>query len=147
MEFASEAQKQCYERIVPWLREVFGGAALVREDRPVIGVARGSAFAQVGVFPWGDADAIITTRAYVVADADLNEELLRFLLHENGGMHFGAFGIDDDGDIFFEHSIVGSTCDKKEIEASVTAVVRAADDYDDLIVARWGGRRALDQAR
>lgn len=147
MEFETDAQKDCYEKITPWLKDLFGGTALTRGDRPVIGVARGSAFAQVGVFPWGDSDAIITTRAYVVADIELNAELLRFLLHENGGMHFGAFGVDDDGDIFFEHSIVGSTCDKKEIEASVTAVVQTADEYDDRIVARWGGRRALDQVR
>lgn len=146
MEFQSESQRKCYERVTPWLRELFGGTALTRGDRPVVGVAHGSAFAQVGVFPWGD-DAIITTRAYVVAGAELSAELMRFLLHENGGMHFGAFGIDDEGDIFFEHSILGSTCDQKELGTSVVAVVRTADEYDDRIVERWGGRRALDQPR
>lgn len=146
MEFETGSQRQCYEKVMPWLRELFGGTALTRGDRPVIGVARGSAFAQVGVFPWGE-DAIITTRAYVVADIDLTAELMRFLLHENGGMHFGAFGVDDEGDIFFEHSILGSTCDQKEIEMSVVAVVTTADEYDDRIVERWGGRRALDQPR
>lgn len=146
MDFQTEPQRACYERVTPWLRELFGGTALTRDDRPVIGVAHGSAFAQVGVFPWGE-DAIITTRAYVVADIDLTLDLLRFLLHENGGMHFGAFGVDDDGDIFFEHSILGSTCDKRELETSVVAVVETADRYDDRIVERWGGRRALDRPR
>jgi hypothetical protein len=107
----------------------------------------GSAFAQIGVFPWGDDDALITTRSYVVTGIELTAELMRFLLHENAGMRFGAFGIDEDGDVIFEHSIVGSTCDQRELESSVTAVAATADEYDDRIVSRWGGERALDQIR
>lgn len=147
MEFETEAQKACFEKVAPWIAELFGGSVLRNPDRPVLGVLEGSAFAQVGVFPWGAGDATITTRAWVVTDIELGEELLLFLLRENGGMHFGAFGVDDEGDIFFEHSIVGSTCDRKELESSVVAVLRTADEYDDRIVARWGGRRSLDQIR
>jgi hypothetical protein len=40
---------------------------------------------------------------------------------------------------------VGSTIDKKELEASVIAVLEIADKYDDEIVKRWGGKRALDK--
>ncbi len=98
----------------------------------------------MGVFAWGD-ETMITTRAYVVTGAELTPKLARYLLYQNGGMHFGGFGVDDDDDIFFQHSIVGSTCDRKELEASVVAVLRTADEYDDRIVERWGGQRALDQ--
>ena len=147
MEFQTEAQQECFDKVAPWVKELFGGSVLRNPERPVLGVMEGSAFVQVGVFPWGDADATITTRAWVVAGAELTRDLLAFLLRENGGMHFGAFGIDDEGDIFFEHSIVGSTCDRKELEASVTAVLRTADEYDDRIASRWGGKRALDEIR
>lgn len=147
MEFETEAQKICFEKVAPWITELFGGSVLRNPDRPVLGVLEGSAFAQIGVFPWGGEDATITTRAWVVTDVELSDELLLFLLRENGGMHFGAFGLDDEGDIFFEHSIVGSTCDRKELESSVVAVLRTADEYDDRIVERWGGRRSLDQIR
>ncbi len=147
MDFQTETQRQCFEKVAPWVKEIFGGSVLRKPDKPILGVMHGSAFAQIGVFPWGDDDAIITTRAYVVTGAELSQDLLRFLLKENAGMHFGAFGIDDEGDIIFEHSIVGSTCDQRELEASVIAVARTADDYDDRIVERWGGERALDQVR
>ncbi len=147
MEFETEAQKACYEKVGPWVRELFGKLASRRDDRPVIRILQGSAYAQVGVFAWGESDAIITTRAYVVSGAMLTPEMMYYLLRENEGMPFGAFGVDKDGDILFEHSIVGSTCDKKELEASVIAVLRTADEYDDQIVERWGGRRALDQLR
>jgi hypothetical protein len=45
----------------------------------------------------------------------------------------------------FSHSIFGSTCDKNELKAAVMAMVVTADFYDDVIVARWGGQRALDR--
>lgn len=147
MEFETQAQKACYERVAPWVTDLFGGSVLRKADKPILGVMHGSAFAQVGVFPWSDDDAIITTRAYVVTGTELTPDLMRYLLEENAGMRFGAFGIDDEGDIIFEHSIVGSTCDQKELESSVIHVARTADEYDDLIVARWGGERALDQIR
>jgi hypothetical protein len=147
MEFQTQAQRACYETVAPWVTDLFGGSVLRKPDKPILGVMHGSAFAQVGIFPWGDDDAIITTRAYVVTGTQLTAELMRYLLEENAGMRFGAFGIDDEGDIIFEHSIVGSTCDQKELESSVIHVARTADEYDDKIVARWGGERALDQIR
>jgi len=147
MEFKTEAQKKTYEQVVPWMKELFGEFAMVRQDAPVIGVVVGSAVAQVAVTPWGEDDSSITVRAYVVSGAELTEDLMYFLLKENDTMRFGAFGIDDDKDIFFEHTIVGSTCQKNELKASVLAVVLTADRYDDQIVARWGGQRAVDRMR
>lgn len=145
MEFKTSAQKACYEKIVPWAKELFGEFAQAREDAPVFGVMAGSAMVQVAVLPWGDDDATITARAYVVSGAELTPDLMHYLLRKNDDVRFGAFGVDNDGDIFFEHTIVGSTCDKEELKASVMAVVLTADKYDDEIVARWGGQRALDR--
>lgn len=145
MEFRSAAQKACYEKIVPWMKELFGEFVMLRNDAPAMAVVVGSAIAQVGVIPWGNDDATINTRAYVVTGAEATPELMHFLLRETDNMRFGAFGLDSDDDVFFEHAIVGSTCDKPELKASVMAVVVTADQYDDKIVARWGGQRALDR--
>ncbi len=60
-------------------------------------------------------------------------------------MRFGAFGVDQDNDIFFEHTIVGSSCDKDELKASILAVVYTADQYDEQITQKWGGQRAVDR--
>ena len=147
MEFETKPQEEVYNRVLPWISELFGGSVLRKPDAPVVGVMYGSAFAQIGIFSWGEHDAVITTRSYVVTEVELTPELMRYLLHENLGMRFGAFGIDDEGDIIFEHTIVGSTCDQKELESSVVHVARTADEYDDIIVEKWGGERALDQIR
>ena len=47
--------------------------------------------------------------------------------------------------VTFEQNIVGSSCDKNELKASVMAVVGTADKYDDEIVSRWGGKRSADR--
>lgn len=144
MEFQNEVQQQVYERIGPWLTELFGEAAKPRTDLPAFGVRGDSGYVTVYVWPWGEDEAYVLTRAYVASGAKIDEDLLRFLLHKNTEFTFGAFGLDDDGDILFEHSIVGSRCDLEELRASVRAVLYTADKYDDEIVAKWGGRRALD---
>ena len=145
MEFKTDAQRVCYEKTVSMMEELFGEFVEVRTDAPLILVTVGSALARTGIFPWGKHDAAIRTRSYVVADAEITPELTRYLLGENTRMNFGAFGIDDDDAIIFEHTILGSRCDKEELKASVMAVVMVADQYDDEIVTRWGGRRALDR--
>ena len=146
MQFETEGQKECYEKILPWMKELFGIYLKVREDVPSFGVIVGSAYTQVGVYPWGKNEATITTRSYVVTNINIVEDLMDYLLHENDRMRFGAFGLDSDNDIFFEHTILGSTSDKEEIKSSILAVVYTADEYDDIIRQRWGGERAIDRS-
>lgn len=145
MEFLSQAQKECYEKVAGWMKELFGSLSMAREDAPVFGVVIGSALAQVGVSPWGEDNATITTRAYLVTDVELSSDLMLFLLQENERMRFGAFGIDQGNDIFFEHTILGATADITELRSSVLAVVYTADQYDDNIIDRWGGTRMLER--
>lgn len=145
LKFETTAQKACYEKVVTWMQVIFGKCPCARQDVPGLGIFIGSALVEVLVFPWNIDDAIINTRSYVVVGAELTPDLLRYLLEENAKMIFGAFGVSPDSEILFEHSIVGSTCDLKELEASVKAVMEIADAYDDRIVDRWGGKRALDR--
>lgn len=147
MEFQSPVQQQCYEKTKTMMKELFGEFAVPRDDAPVVGILLGSALAQTAVYPWGNDDAVICTRAWVVQNAEMTPDLMKYLLLKNNGMRFGAFGIDDEDDIFFEHSIVGSTCDKEELKGSVMAVITTADQYDDEIVGKWGGQTALDKMR
>ena len=147
MRFESSAQKACYEKILPWMQEMFGDFAGQRKEVPEFGVLVGSAFAQTSIYPFGESDAVISTRAYVVTGAELTADLMHYLLRENDRMTFGAFGLDEEGDIFFEHSILGATADKEELKSSVSSVVLIADEYDDNIVEKWGGKRAIDRVR
>ena len=145
MEFESDVQKQVYEKVAGFMKDVFGEQVQARPDRPVFLFQVGSSMTHIVIAPWGNDEAVVMVRSYVVYQPDLVPELLSFLLRENDSKRFGAFGIDKDGDIFFEHSIVGSTCDKAELKASVMAVVWTSDQYDEQITQRWGGMREVDR--
>ncbi|WP_448380454.1 T3SS (YopN, CesT) and YbjN peptide-binding chaperone 1 [Gloeomargarita sp.] len=145
MLFESAPQQACYEKIRPWMQELFGDKVQIREDLPIFIIPRGSAYAAVEVLPWTEDDAIVCTWSYVVKGAELKPELLQYLLRKNTEIPFGAFGIDEDGDILLEHAIVGSTCDRKELETSAKSIMEMADRYDDEISALAGGQRAADR--
>jgi hypothetical protein len=145
MEFKTPAQQGIYEKLRPLVTELFGEMATAREDRPAFGIQFGSAWVQTWVSAWGDDDATITTRAWLTTGTELTIDLAKFLLNANDDMRFGAFGIDKDGDTFFEHTILGSTATKAELKASIRAVATTSDDYDDDIVARFGGTRMADR--
>lgn len=145
MEFKTEAQKAHFEKIGQYMKELFGEMTGTRDDYPGYYLLMGSALVNVFILPWGDNETVVNCRAYVVTGAERTPEMLEYLLRENYEMRFGAFGLDKDGAVTFEQNIVGSTCDKNELRASVMAVLGTADQYDDQIVARWGGKRASDR--
>jgi hypothetical protein len=145
MEFKTPAQQAIYEKVRPLVSELFGEMASVRDDRPTFGLQFGSAWVQTWVSAWGDDDATITTRAWLTTGTELTVDVARFLLTANDDMRLGAFGIDKDGDTFFEHTILGSTVTKVELKTSIRAVATTADEYDDEIVSRFGGIRMADR--
>lgn len=145
VKFETETHKAIYEKIGQQLKELFGDFASARDDYPSYYLTMGSAVVHAGVMPWGDKDAIVNVRSYVVTGAEKTPELLEFLLRQNYDMRFGGFSMDSDGDIVFEHTIVGSTCDKNELRTSIMAVISTADEYDDQIMSRWGGKRSMDR--
>ena len=129
----------------PGMDDLFSGSVVLFDDEPLFIINLGSAVASTRVIPWGEDDALITTRSYVVTNIEITPELAYYLLRENNEIYFGRFALDPENDIVFEHSLVGSSCDRVELKHSVMTVVRLADTYDDQIVARWGGKRALDR--
>ncbi|NJL86772.1 MAG: YbjN domain-containing protein [Leptolyngbyaceae cyanobacterium SM1_1_3] len=145
MEFKTAAQEACYKRVDPWMHELFNESVVTFEDEPLFIINLGSAVASTRVIVWHEDEALVTTRAYVVTDIEVTPDLSYYLLRENNSIYFGRFALDSENDIVFEHSLLGSTCDRDELKHSVTTVIELADNFDDEIVARWGGKRALDR--
>jgi hypothetical protein len=147
MTFQTDAQRKTHADVSKWMQELFGEAVQEIPDRPAFIVPLGSSLTQVVVLPWGSDDALIRGIAWVVQGAEVTEDLLLHLLRMNNKFRFGAFGLDDDDDIFFSYSIVGSTADKEEVKALAMAVASTADGEDDEIVRRWGGMTAIDKLK
>lgn len=145
VEFANEAQRTTYDKVAGLLREEFGRQAIAYEDRPGFAIKTGSAITAVYIEPIGDHQSCVRVLSWVVTGAEQSPELHVFLLRSNLGMRFGAFGIDDGGDIMFTHALHGETVTHDALMFSVYGVAQVADDMDDEIVQRFGGQRAVDR--
>lgn len=143
MEFRNEMQKNVYVMVASWFEpDVQAGAIERNAERPSFVMRNGSTAMTISVMPYGDDEAVINVCGWVVKGAKVSPELMQFLLNTNRDLYFGAFGLDTKNDfVTFEHSIIGSTCDKKELYTSMQAVISTADKYDDAIVEKFGGAR------
>ena len=147
MEFASEIHNSCYERVAGYMKDLFGEFARPNDKTPTFGISSGSVYVQVGIYPRGNEDAYVNVWAWIVMGPERTPELMAYLLKLNTTLRYGSFGMDDAGDILFKHSVRAIGCDKDQLRNSINAVMYTADEEDDKIVARWGGRRASDPAK
>jgi len=145
MEFQTEAQKKVYEKVGQIMRDEFGKTAQARDDAPSFVLRHGSAYVQVTIIPINEQYTTVRAHSWVVTGVENTPELLQFLLKENLNMRFGAFGIDDVGDICFTHAILGETLEAPALMYTLMGVASVGDDYDDKIVGRFGGQRAVDR--
>jgi hypothetical protein len=120
-------------------------------DERLYVVKQGSSYVMISVVPSGPKSkttdrALVRVVAQVVAGVRPEASLFRQLLILNGQLRFGAFAYIPDGNlIMFGHSILGGdTMDDKELVATVHDIALVADEYDDRIVARYGGARMQD---
>jgi hypothetical protein len=114
-------------------------------------VKQGSSYVMISVIPTGpksrhDDRAVVRVVSQVVSGVTPEASLFRQLLILNGQLRFGAFAYVPDGNlILFTHSILGGPqMDDRELVATVHDVALVADEYDDRIVARYGGARMQD---
>lgn len=149
MEFGNEMQKNVYAMLLSWFgNDIRAGAIQQIQDHPVFLLQQGSTIVQVTVSPVGEGEAVITVGARVVTGAQITPELMLFLLSHNSSTLFGAFGVDaENSTITFDHSIIGSTCDQKELLTSISSVAETADKFDDLIIEQFGGKSALGMVK
>lgn len=147
MDFANKAHEEIYKKVADWMKELFGMFVQPMPDAPVFVLAQGDTLVQIAVIPWADDDATVSIRSYVVSDAEMTSDFMHYLLRENESFRFGAFAIDSEDDVFFEHTIVGSTLDPEELKASVFAVTGTSDRYADEIIPRFGGTKFVDKMR
>jgi hypothetical protein len=120
------------------------------EDRLYV-VKQGSTYVMITVVATGSKPhpndrAIVRVVSQVVSDVRPDPSLFRQLLILNGQMRFGAWAFAPEGNlVLFCHSILGGPdMDPHELVATVRDVALVADEYDDRIVARYGGARMQD---
>ena len=145
MSLPDQVVEECYERTAMLLEQIFGEDVRREEDQRAFTVWRGgSTFARITVHAMTGYHSAVLVDAPVVFDVEPSEELCRFLLEANEGLLFGGFALTQDSAVIFRHSILGDSMDPDELAASVSLVLATADDYDDRLVERFGGRTAVE---
>ena len=143
MQFAHPQQEETYRRVEEYLLEFFDDP-FHDEENGHFYVRYGSTVLEISVDPYGPKEAVVKIMSYCVQGAEVDEKLLKNLLELNHNLVFGAFSVVGD-DVFFSHSLFGRTLEARDLLGAIAAVADIADEYDDRIVARFGGQTALER--
>jgi hypothetical protein len=143
MDFEHDIHRETFERTEEYLAELFDEPLHDNESGHFY-VQYGSTVLEISVEPYGPEDSVITIMAYCVQGVDRDENLLLGLLEMNHHLPFGAFSLVED-DIFFSHSLFGRSLERRNLLGAIAAVATISDDYDDRIVAKYGGQTALQR--
>ncbi|HEX2254302.1 MAG TPA: YbjN domain-containing protein [Thermoanaerobaculia bacterium] len=145
MQFEHEVHEETYRRIREYLPEFFEDLYHDEEDGHVY-VRYGSTVLEVSVDAYGPKEAVVTIMSYCVQGVEVDEELLTALLELNHARPLGAFSLVDK-DIFFSYAMLGRDLQPRTLLSAIAAIADTADEYDDMLVARFGGQTALERIR
>lgn len=139
----SPADQETFDKLKEYLGELFDEPYHDPENDHFY-VRYGTTVLEISVEPYGSEETMVVIMSYCVQDAEVEEELLAGLLELNHRIPCGHFSVVGN-DIFFAHSLFGRSLDPRDLLRAITAVATIADDYDDRLVARYGGQTALER--
>lgn len=143
MRFENEVHRETFERVREYVDDLIDEPYLDEESGHFYG-RFGSTVLEISVDPYGPEEAVVRVMAYCVQGAQVDESLLEGLLELNHSLPVGGFSVVGD-DVFFSHSLFGRSLEPRNFLGTMAAVATVADDYDDRIVAEYGGETALER--
>ena len=141
--FEHTIQEETFRKVKEYLGELFEDPYHDPENDHFY-VRYGTTVLEISVEPYGPEEAMVTIMSYCVQDVEVEDDLLLGLLELNHQLLCGSFSVVGN-DIFFAHSLFGSSLEPRDLLRAITSVATLADDYDDRIVARYGGQTALEK--
>jgi hypothetical protein len=141
--FQHAVQEETFNKVREYLDELFEEPYHDPENDHFY-VRYGTTVLEISVEPYGPDEAVVTIMSYCVQDVEMQEDLLVGLLELNHQLPCGSFSVVGN-DIFFAHSLYGKNLEPRDLLRAINSVATLADDYDDRIVAKYGGQTALDK--
>ena len=141
--FEHTIQEETFRKVKEYLGELFE-EPYHDPDNDHFYVRYGTTVLEISVEAYGPEEAMVTIMSYCVQDVEVEDDLLLGLLELNHQLLCGSFSVVGN-DIFFAHSLFGSSLEPRDLLRAITSVATLADDYDDRIVARYGGQTALEK--
>ena len=146
MHFENDNQAETYKSVKVYLAELFDQDVYNEDESGHFYVRYGSTVLEISVDPYGPEEVMVMVMAYCVQGVEIHEDLALGLLELNHTLPFGAFSLVGT-DIFFSYAVFGRDLKRQNLLNAIAAVANVSDDYDDKIVAKFGGERALDRIR
>lgn len=95
-----------------------------------------------------DAFSIVNVYAPVLRAVVLTPDVYKYVAEVSDSYTFGhvVLRTDEDGagSLYFVHRVLADYLDLEELQRSVLAVASTADELDDQLMARFGGKRFID---
>jgi hypothetical protein len=130
------------EKVQRIISSKFGSVRLDEDGRIVFPYE--SAMLFVSIKSFGKDGVRVTFVVPMVKNLRISNELCRWVAIEGQKTLFGSCRLDDsngenDGWVFFEHSILGDDLDESELLNALVLVAAGANDLDNQIYDRFGG--------
>lgn len=128
------------------LADALGSVEINREGAFV--VRHESTVTFVEVFPINeteDADIVVRVVCPMVTAVNMTADVMRWVAIEGQQFHFGSCYVNPDTDsstgwIYFRYSIVGNDLDPNELIGALYRTVNTANDLDDILKDKFGGK-------
>ena len=144
-----EATTQKVQRM---LVEGFGDVILSKDGS--FAVTRGSTRVNIEIRDWGkdakgDPSTIVRVWAIVARGVKPTPEFYRWAAVDGSRFMFGSVTVLENEDasecrVFFDHTLLGDYLDMDELCGAVALIAATADDIDDVVHDRFGGKRYTD---
>jgi hypothetical protein len=113
-----------------------------------------SAVCWVSVNQWGKStneghDIVVQVRAPIIWDVKRTPALYEWVATEGQGFVIGNAACTEDSDpsltnVFLKHNLIGDNLDEPEIVHTVGLVLSTANQLDDELVVKFGGRKSIN---
>jgi len=144
-EFNTACQEEVYRQVKSYLDELVDEHFDDAEHCDFY-LKYGSTVLEISIEPYQEDDAVIEVLAFCVQGVEPSFELMQELLRVNGEVPLGAFSMIGES-VFFSHSFLGRRLRPEQLIASLDIVANVSDEYDEKLVASYGGETAIDCLR
>ena len=144
-----EATTQKVQRI---LTSEFNGVQLTKKG---FSLEKGSTAIFVEVHEWapdseGNPRSVVQIWAPLGRDVKPTPEMFRWAATEGQGMYFGSVSVLENDEsksclVIFDETLLGDYLDPAELLTAIYGVAFTADDLDDVVRTRFGGKRYTDE--
>jgi len=144
-QFHTQCQEEVYRQVKSYLDELVDEHFDDAEHCDFY-LKYGSTVLEISIHPYQEDDAVIEILAFCVQGVEPSFEMMQELLRLNTEVVLGAFSLVGK-DIFFSHSFLGRRLRPEQLIASLDIVANVSDEYDEQIVAAFGGETAIERLR